>query len=187
MVCDHLNTIMQLHNVYMLLIGRFALPLFVYVWAHGQQRSRSDDWPMLIVAFLIQPLYMHLFHTAHLNILFTLATGQAVVQFCMYKRFNYSLLLMALLPLLDYGLLGIAVCLLMSLWLRYKCYFTLVTMLVSVFALNAIYSISLGIAGVVGLVFILLPPIPLKRRKRDMLALYCLHLIAIYVILSLSR
>lgn len=120
MLIDHIGFYWCDNNLTMRLIGRFAMPLFCFMLAEGFLHTKGKRWAyfgrLLIFAFISQLPY-DLLHQAtstaapSLNVMFTLATGFAVM--ALIESRSWSMICLPILFMaaeylnMDYGAYGI--------------------------------------------------------------------------------
>jgi len=79
MVMDHSGRILFNDNEYLIALGRIAFPLFAYILAHNYffftKNKNKQLLSILAIAIISQPIYVYVFDSNILNIMFTLFAG----------------------------------------------------------------------------------------------------------------
>lgn len=115
MVLDHVGAIFFPYLLYLRIPGRLSFPIFAYYTALGGANTKNPKGyfcKLLVMALITQPIYQALL-PGHLNILFTLLYGAAVVYLFHQQKPLPALLAVCLLggsfviTEIDYGAYGI--------------------------------------------------------------------------------
>ncbi|MGF1536709.1 MAG: TraX family protein, partial [Elainellaceae cyanobacterium] len=78
MVVDHVGVVFFPQTQLLRYLGRLSFPLFCWLIAQGEQRTRNVyryGLRLLVFGLISQPIYAALFETWQLNVLFTLLVG----------------------------------------------------------------------------------------------------------------
>lgn len=121
MLLDHLNAVLlDFGQPWMLWAGRLAYPMFAFLVAYNLEVRRvpfSRYWPrLLLFALVSQPVYQWATGNGVLNIFFTLlassglwaaSTALAARGWDFYKRSVLLLPTLLIVPVVDFGLMGV--------------------------------------------------------------------------------
>jgi hypothetical protein len=105
MTVDHVGLFMLDNNVFMRIIGRLALPIFVYMAVQGLKNTknlRKYFLRLMVFAIISQPVYL-LFNNK-LNILFGLLCSIAFIKAIDVKKPVIGLIILPIMFLCEYGI-----------------------------------------------------------------------------------
>ena len=182
MLIDHIGTFLYPFGI-LRVIGRLAFPLFAYQLTVGYRATPNrEDYlkRLLFFALASQVPFFLLRGEIILNILFSLALGIVTIWAIEERKFYWSLLIVPLIPLVEYGLYGILTILIFYFIqknLDRISSFSIITVFYSVYVYyyNQLFAI-------LSLVFILGPKAKIKLPKYFFYLFYPIHLMIIYLI-----
>lgn len=107
MVIDHVGSVLFNNNLIMRGIGRISFPLFAYSVMIGYFKTKDINKyiiRMFVVGVVSQPLYMMVFNTYNLNIMFTLVALVLMYYFLDNKKYLFAVLnvVVGIIMRLDY-------------------------------------------------------------------------------------